>query len=49
METREWVEAVYDDVAGVLLRTPYMTKLKVQAVLDIVKSPRAHKRFINSL
>ena len=44
METRKWVEAVYDDVAGVLRRTPYMTKLKVQAVLDIVKSPGAHKR-----
>jgi hypothetical protein len=29
METRKWVEAVYGDVAGVLLRTPYMTKLKV--------------------
>ena len=40
MENRKWVEAVYDDVAGVLQRTPYMTKLEVQAVLDVVKSPK---------
>ena len=40
MENRKWVEAVYDDVAGVLQPTPYMTKLEVQAVLDVVKSPK---------
>jgi ABC-type nitrate/sulfonate/bicarbonate transport system substrate-binding protein len=41
MENRKWVEAVYDDIAGVLQRKPYMTKLAVQAVLDVVKSPKA--------
>jgi ABC-type nitrate/sulfonate/bicarbonate transport system substrate-binding protein len=41
MDNRKWVEAVYDDVANVLQRTPYMTPLEVQAVLDVVKSPKA--------
>ena len=40
MDNRQWVEAVYNDVAGVLQRMPYMTKLEVQAVLDIVKNPK---------
>lgn len=40
MDNRKWVEAVYDDVANVLQRTPYMTPLEVQAVLDVVKSPK---------
>jgi len=40
MDNRQWVEAVYNDVAGVLQRTPYMTKLEVQAVLDVVKNPK---------
>jgi ABC-type nitrate/sulfonate/bicarbonate transport system substrate-binding protein len=43
MENRKWVEAVYDDIAGVLQRTPYMTKLEVQAVLDVVKSPKGRQ------
>jgi ABC-type nitrate/sulfonate/bicarbonate transport system substrate-binding protein len=41
MDNRKWVEAVYDDVTNVLQRTPYMTPLEVQAVLDVVKSPKA--------
>jgi NitT/TauT family transport system substrate-binding protein len=41
MDNRKWVEAVYDDIAKVLQRTPYMTPLEVQAVLDVVKSPKA--------
>jgi len=40
MENRQWVEAVYNDVVGVLQRVPYMTKAEVQAVLDVVKSPK---------
>lgn len=40
MDNRQWLEAVYDDIARVLQRTPYMTKLEVQAVLDIVKNPK---------
>jgi NitT/TauT family transport system substrate-binding protein len=40
MDNRQWVEAVYDDIARVLQRTPYMTKLEVQAVLDVVKNPK---------
>ena len=40
MDNRQWVEAVYNDVAGALQRMPYMTKLEVQAVLDIVKNPK---------
>lgn len=40
MDNRQWVEAVYNDVAGVLQRAPYMTKLEVQAVLDVVKNPK---------
>lgn len=33
-------EAVYNDIAGVLQRVPYMTKQEVQAVLDVVKNPK---------
>jgi len=40
MDNRQWVEAVYDDVAGVLQRTPYMSKVEVQAVLEVVKNPK---------
>jgi ABC-type nitrate/sulfonate/bicarbonate transport system substrate-binding protein len=40
MDNRQWVEAVYDDVAGVLQRVPYMTKAEVQAVLEVVKNPK---------
>ena len=40
MENRKWIEAVYDDIVGVLQRKPYMTKSEVQAVLDVVKSPK---------
>jgi len=40
MENRQWVEAVYDDVAGVLQRVPYMSKAEVQAVLEVVKNPK---------
>ncbi len=40
MDNRQWVEAVYDDVAGVLQRVPYMTKPEVQAVLEVVKNPK---------
>jgi NitT/TauT family transport system substrate-binding protein len=40
MDNRKWVEAVYDDISGVLQRTPYMTAPEVQAVLDVVKSPK---------
>ena len=41
MDNRKWVEAVYDDIANVLQRLPYMTPLEVQAVLDVIKSPKA--------
>ncbi len=40
MDNRQWVEAVYDDIARVLQRTPYMTKPEVQAVLDAVRNPK---------
>jgi len=40
MDNRQWVEAVYDDVAGVLQRAPYMSKAEVQAVLEVVKNPK---------
>jgi len=40
MDNRQWVEAVYDDVAPVLQRVPYMTKSEVQAVLEVVKNPK---------
>ena len=40
MDNRQWVEAVYEDVAGVLQRTPYMSKAEVQAVLEVVKNPK---------
>jgi ABC-type nitrate/sulfonate/bicarbonate transport system substrate-binding protein len=43
MDNRQWVEAVYDDVAGVLQRVPYMTKAEIQAVLDAVKSPKGEQ------
>jgi ABC-type nitrate/sulfonate/bicarbonate transport system substrate-binding protein len=41
MDNRKWVEAVYDDISTVLQRVPYMTPLEVQAVLDVVKSPKS--------
>jgi ABC-type nitrate/sulfonate/bicarbonate transport system substrate-binding protein len=40
MDNRQWVEAVYEDVAGVLQRVPYMSKAEVQAVLEVVKNPK---------
>jgi ABC-type nitrate/sulfonate/bicarbonate transport system substrate-binding protein len=40
MDNRKWVEAVYDDISRVLQRAPYMTAPEVQAVLDVVKSPK---------
>jgi ABC-type nitrate/sulfonate/bicarbonate transport system substrate-binding protein len=40
MDNRLWVEAVYNDVAAVLQRTPYMNKAEVQAVLEVVKNPK---------
>ena len=40
MDNRQWVEAIYDDVARVLQRVPYMTKPEVQAVLEVVKNPK---------
>ncbi len=40
MDNRQWLEAVYDDIARVLQRAPYMTKPEVQAVLDVVKNPK---------
>ncbi|MBM4298232.1 MAG: ABC transporter substrate-binding protein [Deltaproteobacteria bacterium] len=40
MDNRQWVEAVYNDITGVLQRTPYMTKAEVQAVLEVVKNPK---------
>jgi NitT/TauT family transport system substrate-binding protein len=40
VDNLKWVEAVYDDIMKVLQRTPYMTPLEVQAVLDVVKSPK---------
>jgi ABC-type nitrate/sulfonate/bicarbonate transport system substrate-binding protein len=39
-DNRQLLAAVYDDVAGVLQRVPYMTKKEVQAVLEVVKSPK---------
>ena len=41
MDNRQWVEAVYDDLSKVLQRTPYITKAEVQAVLEVVKSPKS--------
>jgi len=40
MDNRQWVEAVYDDVARALQRVPYMRKPEVQAVLEVVKNPK---------
>lgn len=40
MDNRLWLEAVYDDIAKVLQRTPYMTKAEVQAVLEVVRNPK---------
>jgi ABC-type nitrate/sulfonate/bicarbonate transport system substrate-binding protein len=40
MDNPKWVEAVYDDISRVLQRAPYMTAPEVQAVLDVVKSPK---------
>lgn len=40
MDNRLWLEAVYDDIAKVLPRAPYMTKAEVQAVLEVVKNPK---------
>jgi ABC-type nitrate/sulfonate/bicarbonate transport system substrate-binding protein len=40
MDNRKWVEAVYDDISGVLQRVPYMTAPEVRAVLEVVKSPK---------
>ena len=40
MDNRLWVEAVYEDVAGVLQRVPYMSKAEIQAVLEVVKNPK---------
>jgi hypothetical protein len=40
MDNRKWVEAVYDDISGVLQRAPYMTAPEVRAVLEVVKSPK---------
>jgi len=40
MDNRQWLEAVYDDVARVLQRVPYMRKPEVQAVLEVVKNPK---------
>jgi hypothetical protein len=40
MDNRQWVEAVYDDIARVLQRAPYMTKAEVQAVLDAIRNPK---------
>ena len=43
MDNRQWVEAVYNDIAGVLQRVPYMTKPEVQAVLEVVKNPKGEQ------
>ena len=43
MDNRQWVEAVYNDIAGVLQRVPYMTKPEVQAVLEVVKNPKGNQ------
>ena len=40
MDNRQWVEAVYNDIAAVLQRTPYMNRAAVQAVLEVVKNPK---------
>ena len=40
MDNRQWLEAVYDDVARALQRVPYMRKPEVQAVLEVVKNPK---------
>jgi ABC-type nitrate/sulfonate/bicarbonate transport system substrate-binding protein len=40
MDNRQWVEAVYNDIATVLQRAPYMNKAAVQAVLEVVKNPK---------
>jgi len=43
MDNRQWLDAVYDDLARVLQRVPYMRKPEVQAVLDVVKSPKGEQ------
>ena len=40
MDNRQQVEAVYNEHAPVLQRVPYITKKVVEAVLDVVKSPK---------
>jgi ABC-type nitrate/sulfonate/bicarbonate transport system substrate-binding protein len=40
MDNRLWVEAVYNDISAVLQRTPYMNRVAVQAVLEVVKNPK---------
>ena len=40
MDNRQHLEAVYNEFTPVLQRVPYMNKKVVEAVLDVVKSPK---------
>jgi len=40
LDNRQQVEAVYNEHAPVLQRVPYITKKEVEAVLEVVKSPK---------
>src|SRR5678815_1084237 len=40
IDNRQQLEAVYNEHAPVLQRVPYITKREVEAVLEVVKSPK---------
>jgi ABC-type nitrate/sulfonate/bicarbonate transport system substrate-binding protein len=40
IDNRQQIEAVYDEHMPVLQRVPYITKKEVEAVLEVVKSPK---------
>jgi len=40
IDNRQQIEAVYDEHTPVLQRVPYITKKEVEAVLEVVKSPK---------
>jgi ABC-type nitrate/sulfonate/bicarbonate transport system substrate-binding protein len=40
LDNRQQLEAVYNEHAPVLQRVPYITKKEVEAVLEVVKSPK---------
>jgi hypothetical protein len=42
-DNRKLLEAIHDQHAPVMQRAPLMTNDQVQAVLDVVKSPKAQR------